>query len=532
MRETFRLTALILFFYSLILTYLTGNIGFWGDSWWVFSFGYWYRPFNAIYSAIENLQRPIENIYWTGLFEIFGAHSPLFHFFSLGIVLVSTLLMGAVLETTFPRQKIFVLLSMFFGFFIAPLAELTYILQTDNSRLQMIFFWASVLAFQVWAKRWQTLWLLLPPILLYVLATLTYESSTLLIFAVPLFVYPLWQQHENRPPRRFWLLLGGAIGMGFGIFLASRFLLFSGGAVGQRHLIPPPKLVADYLQNFFDLTFQSLTQLPTDIPTGLLVSGLMGCLGYWIFRTPYEKFPASWLIPVMGVVFFFLGILPYTLAGHGLTPRLYSSGVYGVVILTAYGLSRTRWLSFAAVLLIGLLVSYQATLRLDWQEAADQRESLFRSLLDQVPETQPNTVFLFLDLQSVVKPEIPIVEGVTGLQHQMQMLYNEPTLSGHFLYYADHPYIKSEGRTALVAQNGILARGRSESVPFDNVLIFVRDGDELILLDTLSQTYQGRELGIEWRDGITEIHSNPARILPDSGDLPAQIQKICCTWRP
>jgi hypothetical protein len=43
-------------------------------------------------------------------------------------------------------------LSVLFAFLLTPVSNLIYMFHTDNSRISVLLFWASVWAFQHWAR--------------------------------------------------------------------------------------------------------------------------------------------------------------------------------------------------------------------------------------------------------------------------------------------------------------------------------------------------------------------------------------------
>ena len=154
------------------LAILIGNIGFQGDDWWQFSWPYWYSFPNSIWEYARASRRPIEGLYTVLSFEIFGLNRVLFTLSALLLSVGSCLAMGACLNRAFPRRKTLVVLAVFFGFLLTPLSNLIYMFHTDNSRLSMLLFWTSILAFQHWAgasKSWLGLTL---PVILYLAASL------------------------------------------------------------------------------------------------------------------------------------------------------------------------------------------------------------------------------------------------------------------------------------------------------------------------------------------------------------------------
>ncbi len=72
---------------------------------------------------------------------------------SLLLLAGSAVLMGVALDQAFPGRRVFVFIAVLLAFFLPPVSCLTYVMFTDNSRLSMLLFWASVIAFQRWAQK-------------------------------------------------------------------------------------------------------------------------------------------------------------------------------------------------------------------------------------------------------------------------------------------------------------------------------------------------------------------------------------------
>ena len=147
------IVALGLIIYSVTITWLTGDIGFEGDDWWVFSVPFWHSFPDSIWVYAREFLRPVEGVYWIGMFEVFGFNRIAFHFFSLLLLSAGSILMGCSLFKTFPENRAFITLTVLFSFFLPMVCSLTYIVFTDNNRLCSVFFWASVLLYQRWVSK-------------------------------------------------------------------------------------------------------------------------------------------------------------------------------------------------------------------------------------------------------------------------------------------------------------------------------------------------------------------------------------------
>jgi hypothetical protein len=533
------------------LAILVGNIGFQGDDWWQFSWPYWYSFPNSIWEYAKASRRPIEGLYTVLSFEIFGLNRVLFTLSALLLSAGSCLLMGACLNRAFPGRKTLVVLAVFFGFLLTPLSNLIYMFHTDNSRLSMLLFWTSVLAFQHWAgasKSWLGLTL---PVFLFLASSLTYENATFLIFAVPLFVWPI---HVNRgrslSDRSFALQLAVGITAAFAAFVLVRFGLFGGGAVGHRSLVPSFNLVSSYVYNLMLYTVAPFREISWDpaawvwaCPVALLTAAL-------VFRASREDSavrdrPKGWTqspmyVAALGMAVLVLGMLPYLLASYnpsmGFTSqsRVYSSATFGIAILLAllFSASKNGRILFGtkviAIGMIGLMAVFLADLRTGWQEAAQRRESLVANLLKQIPDVKPGTTFLLMDVQSYVSKggmaRGVVFQGVDGIGEFIKMLYAKKDLYAYFLYSRNQVPNNTEGEWAAVTPAGLTARGSAVRPPIrlDSLLILKRDGTNLVLVDGVSA--EDGSAAIKW-NGVQSIRSNPDLILKSS-DSKGRIKRI------
>lgn len=456
--------------------------------------------------------------------------------------------MGACLLKAFPDRRDLVVLSVFLAFLLPTASPLTYLIHTDNSRLSLLLFWTSVFAFQRWGAKSGSWTGLVGPVLLYCLAALTYENATLLIFAVPFFVWPVHTRSSGQIwDSRFLLRMAAAVCTAFALFMIIRFMLFSGGAVGHRYLTPPAHLFAGYvatLGEYVSAPFSSISSDGAAWLWGACVAALAAVLLYSCRLKALTRGDAvgphssSLYVAGLGAIVLGLGMLPYLLAGYtaemGFTSqsRVYSSGTSGLAILLA--LTATFWTSHKVravaqgVAVIGLLFTavFLADLRNGWRTAAELRRDLCSQLLAQAPEVEPGTTFLFLDLQSYIDKRAVIMQGTDGLNEFIKMLYHKRSVHAYFLYPYQHRLQDMEKRTASVSNQGIVARGRlsSDPIPASTVLLFRRLGQKLVLLDCISS--HDDLAAINWQ-GVTSICSNRQRILLGS-EKHDPFREMCC----
>ncbi|MCX5873447.1 MAG: hypothetical protein NTY51_09490 [Deltaproteobacteria bacterium] len=547
------LLAIALIIFSVSLALLIGEIGFEGDDWWQFSWPYWYPFPQSIWEYAKESRRPIEGIYTVLAFESFGLNRIFYTLTALLLSAGSCLLLASCLKRAYPKRSSLAVLSAFFAFFLTPISNLIYMFHTDNSRLSMLFFWSSVFAFQRWARSSCSWPGLLPPTMLYLLGAFTYENTTFLIFCIPLLVWPVYAQDRKALSNRDFVvrLLGGIFGA-FTVFVLVRFAVFSGGAVKQSSLIPPLHLTWSYLANLVFYTVYPLYDIPWDLWSwllGALVGLVLAALLFYSSKSdsfPNDQRVGCWdqssiYVASLGLLFLILGMLPYLMAGYnssiGFTSqsRVYSSGAFGLAIFLGALASTPSnrkcrcMVQIFAVVAISLMAVFLADLRKGWQEAATDRSRLCESLLKQAPAVAPHTTFLFLGLQSYISSHgvdrAVVFQGVDGLAEWVRMLYQNKKIYAYFLYPNDKLIDDKKGRKASVSPEGVSARGSvvRGTIPLDTILIIERHGDELHVLEGLSQSDE--IAAITWQ-GISHIESNMNLILPVSQSRTG-VRSIC-----
>jgi hypothetical protein len=520
------------------LAILIGDIGFQGDDWWQFSWPYWYPFPDSIWEYTKASKRPVEGIYTVLTFELFGFNRIFYTISALSLSAGACLLMGICLKRAFLHRESLIVMAVAFAFLLPTASNLIYMFHTDNSRLSVLLFWASVWCFQRWAEGSKSWPGLLVPLVVYWVATFTYENTTFLIFAVPLLVWPIHVRFRKGVSNSIFLLRTfiGIIA-GFSIFVLARFVVFSGGAVGHRSLFPPITLIWSYLCNlawFCLYPFCELCSDPLAWAWGLAAATTFTLLlhraskGEPHSQTISNFAQSSIYIAGLGFALLALGLLPYLMAGYdpplGFTSqsRVYSSGSFGLAILLAVllhaSVSRSilRVKHAFAIALILVMAAFLAGLRNDWLQAAGDREKLCASLLRLVPNVSEGTTLLFWSLQSYVSDrgvdEAVIFQGVDGLGEFVKMFYNNKNLHAYFLYSWTAIGTDPKGRIASVSPKGLTARGSAvrPPIPLDSLLILKRDGNRMILLDKLSP--EDKDVAIEW-NGVSEIKSNSELIL-------------------
>ena len=522
--------------------YLTGDIGFQGDDWWIFGIPFWNGFPESLLIYAQESKRPIEGFYWLTLYETFGLYEPAFMAGSLILLALSCLIITRCLLTAFPRYREWAVFSGLLAFVITPLANLVYMLHTDNSRISCLFFWISVRFFQSWAKESERISTLVIPIIFYCLATLTYENCALLIFSVPFMVFPVFRQHGgNVSTVKFFIKIGLATLSGFTIFLFIRFMVFGGGAVGHKSLTPPLELAFSYLTAIIHYIVLPLKSISFDTGSLLWASiyGLFTLLFLkWGFGgivsnglqtdgdSPRDNF--IWMTLSSASVFG-LGMAPYLLAGYspelGFTSqsRIFSSAGFGAASIICLPLAihvRSKSLkalikcSLAAFIFVSALS--QISLRSDWIQAKIYRDNITKSLLNNVPAVQDGANFLFLDLQWYLSSNAVVFQGVDGLNEWIKIVYGNRKINAYFVYPFNQDQLDQE-KQATITKDGISPRGSAIQgrLPLNSLILVERSGDSLITLEETSR--EDRKISAQW-DDVEKIKTNQDLIIKQRSD--------------
>ena len=550
-----------MFVYCAILTALTGDVGFDGDDWWVLAWPYWHDFPGSMFGYAQEFLRPVEGIYWICMFELFGFNRIALHFASLLLLASSCLLMGKCLTKAFPEKPALAAMSTIFAFFLPMVACLTYLIFTDNSRISLLLFWASVLVFQLWAERSASWFRLVIAVCLYLLSFLTYEASSFLIFVVPLLVWPIHKRNQTFSDGKFLMILAIGIFSAFTGALLLRYVFLNGGVVENVALFASWELFWSYVALLPLYMIAPFTFPPEKLWVvflGIMVAIATTLMMYASQEKPicktevgedtgYNLFYEKWCPVVLGLGILFLGMLPYQMAGYGGAPprivdtvlakyglisdqhpawfnfneasRIYSSASYGVAILIAALATISSNAIFRKIALIavtsaiGCMATFHAGLSLDWKEASAIRNELARNLVVQAPDVKPSTNFVFVDLELYHK-RAAVIRGWAGLRELTKMLYDDPSLGAWYVYPSETAWPNISRQQAIIFPTGFVSRGMvlDRPAPPDSLLILRRLGTNLALLNKLSSKDDFIKTGISWR-GCDELHSNPSRII-------------------
>ena len=525
-----------------VFLYLTGDIGFQGDDWWIFGIPFWNSFPESLLIYAQESKRPIEGFYWLTLYETFGFYEPAFLAGSLILLALSCLIMTRCLLTAFPRYREWAVFSGLLAFVITPLANLVYMLHTDNSRISCLFFWISVRFFQGWAKEAEKISKLIIPVIFYCLATLTYENCALLIFSVPFMAFPVFRQHRGSVSTvKFFVKIGLATLSGFTIFLFIRFMVFGGGAVGHKSLTPPLELAFSYLIAILQYIALPLQSIRFDAGS-LLWASIYGFFALlflkWGFGgiispglqsdevPPWDNF--IWML-LSSVSTFGLGMAPYLLAGYspelGFTSqsRIFSSAGFGAASIICLPLaihvgskSLRAFIKCSLVAFIFISALSQISLRSDWIQTKIYRDNITKSLLSNVPAVHDGANFLFLDLQWYLSSNAVVFQGVDGLNEWIKIVYGNRKVNAYFLYPFDKDQQDHE-KQATITRDGISPRGSAIQgrLPLDSLILMERQADSLVTLGEMTREEQ--KIAAQW-DGVEQIKTNKDLIIKKRSD--------------
>lgn len=554
--------------YSFLVVLHTKDFGFQGDDFWYvsvpFSRGYW----PGLKESLLVWNRPLGIFYAFTLFELFGfSRIP---YLALDFLLQATtsLFLGIAIHKVFPQRRTLVFFSMLFSFFLLPSASSLSLMTMATARLGACLFWLSVIMFQRWAEKPSWLRMVIP-IAFYCLSIMLYDSTSLLIFTVPFFVYPVWHWGQDNPDSSFVevykrlfakirmvitgkeklssqvetaFLVKLAIGLlvCVSFLLIYLFILFPYGMERVNSSFNNLSLLPGYATALFQYVTVPFLSFPFDTYTHVISVVLLVALLVILFREHRSQSLSlsdryySWHLYAMiiGLAIVITGIFPFIVSrygaslgfiGHG---RVFFSAIYGIAILFSVALTlwRTdllrRFFELTGILIIIASAAFLANLRLDWRSAARVNCNLWTSLIEQAPAVQNDTIFLFLNLQSYYQDGkiVPIgnratvFSSIEALPYYIQMLYGNDSLKAYYLYSSDmdQSILQTEGRIAIVTANGVIARNSLE-LPKDRIVIFERQNDRLVLVHTL--TADDGKAAIIWKDEVNELVSNPDQII-------------------
>ena len=415
-----------------------------------------------------NNGRPVEALYWTGLYKLVGFNPRLLHTFSLMLLgtlsLLATAWVGRVLPAKYRRHLAWLALLFFFNWISL---EMVLKLSTDNSRLALVCFFAAGLAWQSWAasQLTRTRYLLLGAGLLSV-GVLAYENIALLGPALLLMAWPLLDPAgpaETRRLLRIFIILGV---LSLLIVLLPILVVEMLGWLRGASVAHPATqgALAAWLGEMIGAAFRvwldwgqvgALDPAPLRwLPLTLLLAALLGS-SWLLWRPRAERSPELAklrILHVAAVWLLFMGPLPYALAGYSNAVRIYSSAVFGlpILLLVLFVAGRGGWPKAVSVLLALALVAagiYQFNARNSGLREVEIIENNFYYGLKQIaPDVQPDTIFVIIDLQlsnSGCGPSMAVLYSAIGMRC---VFLSSTNPEYHAERYADYAISNRGGR--------------------------------------------------------------------------------------
>lgn len=415
-----------------------------------------------------NNGRPVEALYWTGLYKLVGFNPRLLHSFSLLLLGTASLLasawVGRVLPVKYRRHLVWLALLFFFNWISL---EMVLRLSTDNSRLALICFFAAGIAWQSWAASQLTRkrYFLLGAGLLAV-GVLAYENIALLGPTLLLMAWPLLDEAppaETRRRLRLFIIIGA---LSLLIVLLPVLLVEALGWLRGLSVAHPATQGAlasglgEMLRSVFAVWLDwgqvgALDPAPLHwLPVVLVLAALLGS-SWLLWRPGPEKTPERSRLRVIhlaAVWIIFMGPLPYALAGYSDVVRIYSSAIFGLpILLLVFFVSSPRRLPRLAVMLLALtLVAagiYQFHVRNSGlREAEIIENNFYYGLKHIVPDVEPDTIFVIIDLQlsnSGCGPSMAVLYSATGMRC---VFLSSTNPNYHAERYADYAISNRGGR--------------------------------------------------------------------------------------
>jgi hypothetical protein len=509
--------------FSGVSTLLLGDKGFVGDDWAILSFPFWYEIPRAFTEGALVMRRPMQSVYYGLALKATQYNAALLFFLSMAQLALAYGLMGWAVLIAFPGRVRLAVIAVIFGFLLPISAPGAYWLSADNMRLAAIFYWLSVLLWQRWARspRWGDLPLL--AVFAYLLNLLSYEAFAAMPLATLLLVYPVAARHHGRLRLRQLLLGAAHIAAGHGVALLL-FLYVRGVYRIENHIDPanvsPWELLWTYLIGWTDWLWRPVAYL-VGVPNllGFLLGtvialGIGGVLWRW-HRTDDQP-TVIWLVPLTAVVIMLVGIAPFVAAGfsidtaHPVGSRGYIASAFGAALFVAYLLDRLQGTVYrvgvvALALICGVNAAFHLNQRIPYQEAAVARQNLYFSLREVAPGLLPETTLLYLNYNWQLYDGLAMVQWEMSANYQTEMFYGDRDIQAAAVL--DYP----TGFEPVVRADGLYVPGGI--VPLDQVVIVERIDDGYRLVDTITPE---DDLMMTWEDGITQLETNPARIVPDA----------------
>jgi hypothetical protein len=511
----------VLFSFVLVASALVGNKGYWGDDWAVISAPFWWGIPRAIEVGAENIRRTTAAIYFAFALKLARFDVQATFFMSFSIYTVSSILMGLAVQVAFPKRFPLVYGVTLMSFFLPMLTPLNYFLILDTSRLAVLFYWVSVLLFQHWATRPQAWSLPFLPIIAFALAILGYEANFMMPPITLLMIYPVYQRyHPNTTKSKTALMIGELViahVISMAIYFFVRHIYDIGVHVSREGNQPLTDFIR-YLTIFppyFSEPFRWFSIHPD--PLAWLVGAIMAVwcagIGWYLIKQHHHQpspFKESAYLLTVATLAIVLGLLPFAIyriktdvTGVSVDGRIYCVSAFGFALWISWLLNRInpRFMTVMVAIWAGIMSAYVLTLRHEWHDASILRDNLHRSLLEQVPNLQDDTVILYLNYPFFTENNAAVIEHQVAHYHTKLMYQNE-LVSG-----APLTTRSTNGFDPIVSDDLLSVPGKT--VPVENVVILQRVGDQFEVVDSL---HQSEGYALEWTGNRTSLSTNRERI--------------------
>lgn len=541
------MTSILILSYSFIWVLITGNAGFTSDEWRMIGISYWYNFPAGIEEYLIVSGRPLQLFHHLVLFEMVGFIDSFSNMLNILIHMMSVVFFGIALWHVQPSNHILPTTAMLLAFFVPVLTSTLHQVQFSGSYVGMLFYWLSVVLIQRGILTEFRLYWVLSSLALTA-SFYGYENAIALAPVTAILALAVFLRIREVTFRSFTKLcikLGFTIATPYILFLLPRYLLNYNLHVSSRT----------------DVTLDSILKYTTILPNYLAIPteiqgvsyftiGIMVLLGAIIFTLliytirylssdtidKFYLFIGS--LVTIGMMLIILGSIPFILAGYGASVnyggggRVFSSAIYGLIIIIAAIFTlvvkfKSLQLFFCAslTLWITLWVGYHLELSMQARSIEATRQIIYKNLLTVVPEVESNTSLLLIDFQTN-EGQQPILGGTIGTQRMIEILYDDLTVQGYFVYTGIDPETATEYRSMIISNQGVSARGRTNEPPIshDQIIILQLDGTNVILVEELSAN--DRNITALWYDDIQSITTNNSLIdITDTSNV-ERLQEI------
>lgn len=478
----------------------------------------------AVLAKLTRQFRLGQELYNTLLVYPFGLDRGLILAMSLVLHLAVAALFHACLLRAFPGRRRLAATAAVLAAAMPMVTATLFIAFMDTSRMALALTFLAILLYQGWAARPDRVWPLAVAVVCVFAGFTFYENALLFLAAVPLLSPEtrsfLVQFRRDRAARAALLKAVGAAAGLVGLIAAHRYLLgYIDVDIPAERAMGVGELMVAYGQAA--LSYLAQASVPGWAGVGALLVALPFALATVLAAARAEGRGTGWL-PVaaaLGVALTVLGMLPFAVADYGPPKawsqeiRVLSSASYGIALLIALipellpaGKARLAAGGMLAVV-VAAWMGFWFEIRGAWVTAARQHCEAWTSLLRQVPHVEGRTAILFLDLRGSVG-DVPVLVNKDSLLALVQLLYKARGQDGQvFGYHLDRlPKVTmSASPQGIETLRSSLHAGAP--LPLDRLILVRRDGSRMEVLDRV--TRDAGEFGIDWRDGVSELRTNP-----------------------